>query len=427
MYRIREYANTLRLIYKKMPGVSSVALGVWINVGSRHEEEHICGISHFLEHLVFKGSKNYSGDEIKESVEGVGGSLNAFTSEENTCYYAKFPARCAGRIFNVLSDMVLYPRLRASDIEKERTVIIEEIKMYKDLPQFQVQEIFDALLWPNHPLGRSIAGTIESVSGITRRNLQDYHSRWYGPAGIVVACAGDVDEKMLERFVLAAFSKLRSVPAAGVLPFSLRKEGVPKIRVAAKDIEQTHLNLGFLGLCRSHHDRFALGLIHVILGGNMSSRLFNEIREKKGLAYEIATHVKKLRDTGAFFVHAGIDNKKLSEASLLIFQVLDRMKKERVGKGELRRAKDFYLGQSEMALDETMEHMLWMGESLANLGYMETKEEVRRHIERVTAEDLRRVAAEFFDWRELRFAAVGPPGLPAEGEIQGLVERVDSP
>lgn len=427
MYRIREYANTLRLIYKKMPGVSSVALGIWVNVGSRHEEDSVCGISHFLEHLVFKGSKNYSGDEIKESVEGVGGSLNAFTSEENTCYYAKFPARCAGRIFKVLSDMVLYPRLRADDIKKERTVIVEEIKMYKDLPQFQVQEIFDSLLWPNHPLGRSIAGSIESVSGITRQDLLDYHSRWYGPAGIVVSCAGNIDEKMLERFVAAVFLKLKPVSAGGVLPFVSRKENAPKIKVAAKDIAQTHLNLGFPSLRRAHKDRFALGLIHVILGGNMSSRLFNEIREKKGLAYEIATHVKKLRDTGVFFVHAGIDNKKLSEASLLIFKELNRMKEEQVGKDELRRAKDFYLGQSEMALDETMEHMLWMGESLMNLGYMETKEEARRHIERVTAEDLRRVAAEFFDWRELCFAVVGPPGLPSEGEIRVLVERVDSP
>ena len=420
MYKIREYGNTAKLIYRKMAGVSSVSLGIWIDTGARNEDVAINGISHFLEHLVFKGSKNYSGDKIKESIEGVGGALNAFTSEENTCYYAKFLGKHLQNVSRVLSDMVLFPLLKNEDIEKERTVIIEEIKMYKDLPQFQVQELFDALVWPDHPLGRNITGTIESVGGITRPQIIDYHNNWYSPASVIIACAGNYDELLLEHFVAKTFSKLKYTPAQEIFPFICRARD-PQIKVVSKDIEQTHVQLGFPSFNRSHKDRYALGLMHVILGGNMSSRLFNEVREKKGLAYEIATHVKRLKDTGVFFVHAGIDNKNLVEASRVIFKELDRIKKEKVSRGELRRAKDFFMAQTEMALDDTMEHMLWMGDSLMNLGYIQTKEEAHRDIERVTTADILRVADEIVDWEKLHFASVGPHAQKEEQKIKELI------
>lgn len=420
MYRIREYGNSAKLIYKKMEGISSVSLGLWFNTGSRNEEASINGISHFLEHLVFKGSQNYTGDEIKESIEGVGGSLNAFTSEENTCYYAKVLGKHLKNVSCVLCDMVLDPLLKNKDIEKERTVIIEEIKMYKDLPQYQVSELFDALLWPDHPLGRNIAGTAESVAGISRQEIAGYHKSWYNPAGLVVSCAGDLDEKLLEDLVERVFKRLKYEPYGTIEPFCGVQEN-PRIKINSKDIEQTHINLGFPSLNRSHKDRYCLGLIHVILGGNMSSRLFNEVREKKGLAYEIGTHVKKLKDTGVFFVHAGIDNKNLMQTSRLIFKELDRIKTKRVSSGELRRAKDFFIGQSEMALDDSLEHMLWMGESLTNLGEVQTKEEMRRQIERVSASDVLRVASQIIDWKKLNFAAVGPQSRNVESEIKNII------
>lgn len=407
MYKIREYGNSVRLVYRKMKGVSSVALGFWVNAGSRNEPAATNGVSHFLEHLLFKGSKKYSGDQIKENIEGLGGSLNAFTSEENTCYYAKFLGRHLKKVFGVLSDMVLHPVLKESDIEKERTVIIEEIKMYKDLPQFQVAEVFDELLWPHHPLGRNIAGSIETVRAISRGVLSGYHSQWYSPANIVIACAGDLDEELLEDSVERIYAGLKAAAVGRIEPFVAHHQG-PQIKLVAKDIEQTHIHIGFPSLWRAHRDRFVQGLIHVILGGNMSSRLFNEVREKKGLAYEIATHVKRLKDTGVFFVHAGIDSRNLVEASRVIFQELDRMSHQKVPAGELRRAKDFLTAQSEMALDDTMEHMLWIGDSLMNLGFLQTKEEVRRHIERISAADILRVAEEMISWRRLYVAAVGP-------------------
>jgi predicted Zn-dependent peptidase len=420
VYKILEYGNSVKLIYKKIENVSSVSLGLWFNVGSRNESASLNGISHFLEHLVFKGSKNYTGDQIKESIEGVGGALNAFTSEESTCYYAKFLGKHLSQVSRVLGDMVLRPLLKKEDIEKERTVILEEIKMYKDLPPFLVQELFDTLLWPDHPLGRNIAGTVDSVAKISRSEILDYHGCWYSPASLIISCAGNLDEKLLEDYVVKNFSNLKQSACGPFLPF-VRSDNGPQVKIISKDIEQTHLNLGFPSLERSHKDRFILGLLHVILGGNMSSRLFNEVREKKGLAYEIATQTKKLKDTGVFYVHAGVDNKKLIEAVTVIFKELDKIRTEKVSAGELRRAKDFYSAQTEMALDDSLEHMLWMGESLMNLGFLQTKEEARRQIERTTSADILRLARELVSWPKLHFAAVGPQPVDDEDRIKEMV------
>lgn len=423
MYKIREYCNQARLVYKKIEGVSSVALGIWIDTGSRNEDALIGGVSHFLEHLVFKGSRRYSGDQIKESIEGVGGALNAFTSEENTCYYAKFPSRYLKKVLSVLSDMAFYPLLKVEDIEKERTVIIEEIKMYRDLPQYLVQEVFDELMWPQHPLGRNIAGTVETVSRLSRQQIQDYHKKSYSPGSVVVACAGDVDEKILEGFVGKLFSQFDRNKTNSFEPFEAQQES-SRVKLISKDIEQTHIDLGFPALNHSHKDRFVLGLLHVILGGNMSSRLFNEIREKKGLAYAISSHVKKLKDSGAFLVHAGVDSRNLLEATKVVFCELDKIKKQLVTDGELKRAKDFYLGQSEMALDDPLEHMLWMGDSLLGLGYMMTKQEVFKLIKRVSAADILRLSRDIFDWRRLCFAAVGPGASNAQDQIMNLADSL---
>ncbi|MFA5038422.1 MAG: pitrilysin family protein [Candidatus Omnitrophota bacterium] len=423
MYKIREYGNSLKLVYRKMEGVSSVALGFWVNTGSRNESPEINGISHFLEHLLFKGSKKYTGDQIKESIEGIGGALNAFTSEENTCYYAKFLGRHLRKVFTVLSDMVLHPVLKRKDIEKERTVIIEEIKMYKDLPQFQVAEVFDELLWPDHPLGRNIAGSSEKIKAMKPVEIETYHKNWYRPMNMVVACAGNLDEELLEEHVEKTYSRLAGGEPGLVQPFIPHHKG-PQIRLISKEFEQTHLHLGFPSFSRTHKDRFALGLVHVILGGNMSSRLFNEVREKKGLAYEIGTHVKKLKDTGVFFVHAGIDTRNLLEAVKVIFRELDRIRTEKVGPRELRRAKDFLIAQSEMALDDTMEHMLWIGDSMLNTGFLQTKEDIRRQIERITALDVRRVSEEIISWRRLHLAALGPQIAGLQDRIRGMAEKL---
>jgi predicted Zn-dependent peptidase len=422
MYKIREYANGLKLIYKKMEGVSSASLGLWVNTGSRNETVRNNGVSHFLEHLLFKGSKRYTNDEIKETIEGRGGVLNAFTSEENTCYYAKFLGRDLKKVAAVLSDMVLYPTLKVEDIDKERTVIIEEIKMYKDMPVFQAAEIFDELMWPGHALGRNIAGNAEIISKIPREQIASYHGAWYQPVSIVVSAAGDLHEGVLEDFAVKTFGRVASSRERSIDVYK-DAVGEPQVKIVSKDIEQTHFNLGFPALSRAHKDRFILAVLNVILGGNMSSRLFNEVREKKGLAYDIASHAKRLKDCGVFFVHAGVDHRNLAQAAEVIIRELRRVKTELVPAPELKRAKEYLIAQSKMALDDTMEHMLWMGDSLMNMGMVQTREEVAAAIARVIAQDIRRVAGTIIDWQRVRVAAVGPKIGEQAVQIRGMLSK----
>ena len=426
MYKIREYPNGLRLITKKMPSVSSASLGFFVNTGSRNEDMRLNGVSHFLEHQLFKGSRRYSGDEIKESIEGVGGLLNAFTSEENTCYFAKFLGKHLKKVATVLADMVLHPLLQPKDIEKERSVIIEEIKMYKDQPSSQVQDIYDEITWPGHALGRNIAGSIETVSGIARSGIVAYHGQWYRSASIVISCAGDLDEAFLDSFVSRTFGTLKRTAETPIDVFTDTAREA-RVRIVSKDIEQTHVIVGFPGFERTHKDRYALGVLNVLFGGNMSSRLFNEVREKRGLAYEIASHAKNLKDNGVFFVHAGVDRKNFVKATRVILDEARRLKKDGVKADELRRAKDFLIAQSEMALDDTMDHMLRVGEALVNTGTVQTKAEVRRRIARVTAADVVRVVRQILIPARMRVAAVGPQVAQEEAAVRRALDAFARP
>ena len=407
MYKKTILDNGLRIITCHMPKMQSAALGLWIKVGGRYESAKNKGVSHYLEHLAFKGSKSYSCREIKELIEGVGGSLNGFTSEELTCYLAKFPSRYLDLVLGILSDMTINPLLSTADIEKERTVILEEIKMYKDLPQSYVYELLDALLWPNHPLGETITGTSESVGQMKRKELLDFKERHYVSSNIVVSAAGLLEPSRFVSKVQKIFSPLKEKDIKTFPPVREGHAG-PKLEVFDKDTEQTHLAMGFRSLKREHPLRHALGLLHVILGGNMSSRLFNEVREKRGLAYEIGTQVKRFHDTGAFIVHAGIDNGKVNEAIGLILQELEKIKDKLVSSDEFRRAKDFYAGQLMLALEDTLDHMLWIGESTATLDKIYTLADIIREVGRVRREDVRSVAKDVLKEESLNLALIGP-------------------
>ncbi len=384
-----------------------MALGIWIKTGGRYESPEHKGIAHYLEHLVFKGSKKYSCRKIKESIEGVGGSLNGFTSEELTCYLVKLPKSHLDLAVDILSDMAINPLLRPEEIEKERTVILEEAKMYKDLPQSYVYELLDELLWPNQPLGMTIIGTVESIGRINKESLSSFKREYYAPSNIIVSAAGSLEHNKFTNRIKNIFSSLKS---KGVSPFLKVKEAQdrPQLKLLHKDTEQTHLVLGFHGLKRDHPLKYALGLLHIILGANMSSRLFNEVREKKGLAYEIGTQVKYFQDTGAFIVHAGIDNRKVNDSIGLILKELRKTKDKLVSIDEFKRAKEFYLGQLALSLEETLDHMLWIGESTAALGHVLSFEEVVKKINRVRSKDIREVAKSIFKEKSLNLALIGP-------------------
>ena len=407
MYQIEKLANGLRVITQPMPDRHSAAIGVWVGVGGRYEPVQVKGATHFLEHVVFKGSDGYDCEAIKENVEGVGGTLNAFTTEEQTCFYAKVPARHLHKAFDVLTDMVFFPKLRATDVTKEKTVILEEIKMYHDLPQYFVMELLDGLLWPGHALGGQLAGTLESVSRLTARDLRQFHRQYYLPGNVVISVGGEFDKDKLMRAVRRKIGKLEGRDDWSYAPVG-DKQAEPRMNFFRKDIEQMHLALGMPGYDENHPDRYALGLLSIILGGNMSSRLFVQVREKKGLAYSIGSYHKTMHDTGVFMIRAGVDNVKIVEAVEVILRELRKIRTAGVTEGEFKRAKDYMIGQIQLGLEDTMEQMLWIGEALISRNKGRTVKDVVAALQKVKPQDLKRVAREILDDQRYNLALVGP-------------------
>ena len=412
MYEKSTLDNGLRLVTHKMPERNSAAIGIWVGVGGRYEQKANKGIAHLIEHLSFKGTKKYSAKEIKEKIEGVGGSLNAFTSEEFTCYLTKIIAKHIGLAIDILSDMVLEPLFAQKDLEKEKSVILEEIKMYRDLPQAYVNELLDELLWPEQPLGMNLAGTMESVSALSQRQVVDFQELFYHPRNIVVSVSGAIEHKRIFEYLSGIFLKAK---AKNPIPFQkagqARKQ--PCTTFFHKQTEQSHLAIGYHGYKRTHPDRHALGLLHIILGANMSSRLFNEVREKKGLAYEIGTHPRYFQDTGAFYIHAGVDNKKVAAALSTICIP--------VAKQEFIRAKEYYSGQLLMSLEDTLDHMVWMGEQESALGKIKSAQDILKEIQKVTVDDLKRVAGDIFKLTNMNLALIGPQDSSEQERIRGLL------
>jgi len=407
MYKKLRLDNGLRVISHRMPDMRTASVGIWIKAGGRYESQKNKGIAHVCEHLLFKGSKKYSCRKIKESIEGVGGSLNGFTSEEFTCYLAKIPGRYLGLALDVLSDMVLNPLFVPEEIEKEKTVILEEIKMYKDRPQSYVHDLLDGLLWPDQPLGEPIIGSAESVGAVHKQDLNDFKNNFYAPANIVVSVAGLLDHQALAHRVSRIFSAQKERGSVGFTPAREMQEE-PQLKILHKNTEQTHLALGFHALKRDHPLKHALAMLHIILGANMSSRLFDELREKRGLAYEIGTQIRRFQDTGSFVVHAGIDNRKVCESIRLILAALKKISHSLVTPDEFRRAKDFYLGQLTMTLEDTLDYMLWIGETTIALDKAYLPAQVIKEVKEVTREDIRKVARDIFREERINLSLIGP-------------------
>lgn len=407
MYKNTVLGNKLRVITYEMKGRDSVSVGIWIGAGGRYENAQNKGAAHFLEHIVFKGTKNYPCYAIKELIEGVGGSLNAFTDEELTCYFAKIPAKHLGRTFDILTDMALFPLISPEDVEKERTVILEEIKMYRDLPQHFVMELLDELMWPGHPLGMNLAGSLETVGKMSADDLKEFRETHYNPGKIVVAACGCLKHRELVGLAQRKFESIRSKKCPDFLRADNSQEK-SQVKFFCKDTEQMHLALGAFGLKIDHPDRHAFNLLNIVLGANMSSRLFNEIREKRGLAYSISSAIKSLKDTGILLVSAGVDNKKVTEAVEVVLGELRRMKKDDITKDEFTRAKDYYLGQILLGLEDTLEHMFWVGGQTVILNKTRKLSDILREVKKVTIADVRRVANVIFSEKNINLAVVGP-------------------
>jgi len=420
-YQLTTLESGLRVLTVPMANRDSAAVAIWVKAGGRYEPKKISGISHFLEHLMFKGTPTRNTRQIKEAIEGVGGVLNAFTGEEMTCYFAKLLKQYYPRALDVLSDMVLHSTIPPDEMVKERTVILEEIKMYRDVPSHHVQDLMGELLWPDQPLGRTLAGTPETVSRMTRSDILKYKKDYYHDSNILVSVSGNVDhDEVLGR--VADIYKTRQTKKPSVFVPAKSAQTRPRTHYYEKATEQTHLVIGLHALPRTHPDRYKLGLLHVILGANMSSRLFEEVREKRGLAYEIKSGISGYQDAGSFTVSAGVETKKTVRAVALIMKELSKVKKSFVTAGELRRAKDYFMSQVSLGVEDTLDHLLWAGEKALCSGELPDKAEIQREIERATPADLQRVAQGIFRTGNLNLSLIGPVPEKMQREItQNLV------
>jgi len=406
--------NGVRVVTSTMSHVQSVAVGIWVGVGGRHEPAPEAGVSHFIEHLLFKGTAKRSARQISEAIEGKGGYLNAFTQEEMTCYYARVASDHVWTALDVLADMYLHPRLAPADIEKERGVIIEEMMMYRDQPDQVVQEMLGETLWPGHALGRPLIGNLRSIKSLQMASIQAYKQRTYVPENTVFAFAGRVEPADCVKQVRHLMSGLKANPAP---PYDKVTDQVKQERLAlkAKAIEQTHMAMGFRVFGRFDPRRFPLKVLNVILGENMSSRLFQVVREKYGLAYSIHSTIQLFEETGVFVISAGLDRERREKAVRLVCREVARLKKEAVPADELKRAKEYVVGHLKLALENTSGHMMWIGENLMSYNAFVSPESVVKAVDAVTVADVRRLANELFQ-PDLTSLAILSPGLNKKDE-----------
>ncbi|HYY31273.1 MAG TPA: pitrilysin family protein [Chthoniobacterales bacterium] len=406
-YRTTRLENGVRIATREMPEMKSVSVGIWIAVGGRHEPEEICGISHFLEHLLFKGTAKRSSRDITEEVEGLGGFINAFTTEDHTCLYAKAASQHFPTLADVLADMYLNSLFEEQEIERERDVIREEILMYKDQPSQFSQELLTEAMWPRHALGRPLTGSLESVSRIKREQLLQFVAENYNGNSTIVTVAGRCKHEDVVRQFRHKLKKL----ARGQTPSFQRWNEVKRdqrVLIAEDATEQTHLALGYHAMSRTDQRRHATKLLSVILGENMSSRLFQQLRERYAYCYSVHSGMLALEDSGLVSISVGLETEKLRSALRAIHRELDKLCKRSPSKKELRQAQEYTIGQNELGLESTSNQIMWMGESLLAYDKVMDPEEVQTKFKQVTPEQIQEVANLCFAPQRMGLGIVGP-------------------
>jgi predicted Zn-dependent peptidase len=397
--------NGLVIITEPMEHVHSVSVGIWLRSGSRREPAELNGISHFIEHMVFKGTARRSAEDIAREVDRVGGMLDAFTAKEMVCFNTRVLDEHLPKTFDVLADIVLEPKFAADDIAREQSVVIEEIRMTQDNPEDLVHELFTQNFWNSHALGKPILGTPETVGSFDRATLQKWFQEYYAPNRLVITAAGHLTHAQLVDLVSASFGRLEAVQDGD---FDPKPEITPHITLRTKrELEQVHICLGVPALPLTDRRRFAVSILNNILGGGMSSRLFQNIRERQGLAYSIFSEMNSYRDTGALSVYAGTS---LDTAAQLVRSVLDefrRMKDEPLDEEELRRAKDHLKGATLLALEGSGARMSSLARYHLYFNRHFTTEELIVMLESVTAEEVQQIAREFFEPERVAASVVG--------------------
>jgi predicted Zn-dependent peptidase len=404
--RTTDLPGGTRVVTEHMPESRSVTTGFWVGVGGRDEPAEVAGASHFLEHLLFKGTEARTARQIAEAVDAVGGEMNAFTAREHTAYYTRLPAHELDLGLDLLSDVLWAPAFRPHEVEAERQVILEEILMEEDTPDDKVFTALSEALFPGHPLGREVLGEAGTIEAMARDDIRSFHSRWYRPANLVVAAAGHVDHDDVVDGVMRRLGEaeggeapVRTPPAVGPQPLT----------VVHRPTEQAHLALGFRALSTGDPDRYALAVVNQVLGGGMSSRLFQTIREERGLAYSVYSQTSAYSDGGALVIYAGTAPRRVDEVLGLIHDELDRIRSEGVTQQELRVATGFLEGATVLGLEDSASRMSRIGRALLVHGEVVGIDELVARYRAVTLHDVRRVV-------ERVLAA--PPSLAVVGPLE---------
>ena len=406
-HRVLGLSGGAKLITSPMPERLSASLVLMFGGGSRQEDDRLAGVSHFIEHLFFKGTRRRpTSKEIADAIEGVGGFINASTDKELTAYWARVPAEHLELGLDVLFDVVSNSKLTLEDVERERMVILEELKGYQDQPQDYVLNLLEEIIWPNHPLGRDIAGTEQSVAQLTRDDILEYANAHYRLPNLVIGAAGAIDE---QKTLDAVKSRLTlPVDPDGLMPSEPPGPlTAPHVVVRRRRTEQAHICLGVRALSYTHPDRYALDLLNTVLGEGMSSRLFLNIREHLGLAYDVHSFTQKHRDTGHLGVYLGVDPKKAVEAIQAVVAEMRTLCERDLTSEELQRAKEFTKGRLRLDLETTNGVAFWLTYQELLMGKIKTIEDELVLVDAVSASDIRRVANTLMD-SPMQMAVIGP-------------------
>ena len=383
-------------------------MDAFVKVGSRHENERINGISHFLEHLNFKGTKKYpTARKLSEVIDAVGGVFNANTGKEHTQYYAQVGSKHLTLAFDVVTDLFLYPTFKPHEIEREKGVIIEEINMYLDDPPRHVLDMVEEGMWDHHALGRYIIGHPENIRGISKQDILDYRGKFYSPANSIVCIAGKFDEVEVRKLVKKYWS---SFDGPKDIPMAERPDSAKQkyLSLQSKKTSQAHFVLGFRGLDREDEDNYALNVLAAILGGGMSSRLFTEVRERRGLAYYVQAMAENYQDTGIFLARAGVEIGKIDMALQVVVKELSKAKKSLVSPIELRKNKEYLKGRISLQLEDTESKLAWYLDQVAFRNKIEEPTTWMKKVDAVTPQDIRRVAQKIIRKDNVTVAVVGP-------------------
>ncbi len=414
------FDNGLCLLTESMPDVRSVSLGAWLKRGSRHEGDADAGIAHFTEHMLFKGTSTRTAEDIAQQVDSIGGQLDAFTAKECASYYIKVLDEHFPRAVDLISDLLLRPAFHAEDILREKKVILEEIKMVEDIPDDLVHELFTQSYWPDHPLGRSILGSPASVNDISRDSLRAFFDRAYVAGNLVIAAAGNLEHDAVRDVIGQAFADL---PAGGEPVEENPPTPRPSLLVKGKEIEQSHVCLGTHGYSQTHDDRFTSYLLNTVLGGSMSSRLFQNIREKRGLAYAVSSGLESYRDVGSLTIYAGCDAAAVPEVVDLVVAELRSLRNQAIPAAELQRAKDHLKGTLVLGLESTASRMSQLARSEIYFGRQIALAENLANLDQVSTDDVQRVATDLFSNGDLAATVLGPVNgqtlLAAQLELGG--------